>query len=374
MLGQDVLSRLHCLTQQELFTLTLYLDIDQNKQSNRNRGFVVQAEALLKDLKARHPEDRRLGEAAARVQRAVKGLEPQGRTALLVVHAEAGLNELHEIKIALPASAHWRQGAFLRPLLEAMDEHERFGVVLTDKQRARLFTVYLGDITEHSDLLSETAQRTRTTGTDQWWSEKRQQRHHLHEVAAHAKRVVDALHDLNLAEPFDRLIMAGPTEAAAQLARLLPRRIHGKLLETVSLPLSATRREVLERVLEVQQRMERVQEEALVAALEAELHQGGKAVVDLEAVVEATNRGRVWKLAYVKGFTAEGGQCRSCGSFAAAANGACPLCGGDIQPVPGFVDRLSQGVLEMGGRVEVVGGPPARRLAALGSVAALLRY
>ena len=48
--------------------------------------------------------------------------------------------------------------------------------------------------------------------------------------------------------------------------------------------------------------------------------------------------------------------------------------GGEVHQLPGFVDRLSQGVLEMGGRVEVVGGPPARRLAALGSVAALLRY
>ncbi len=44
MLGRGVLSRLHCLTQQESYTLTLYLDIDQNKQSNRNRGYVVQAD------------------------------------------------------------------------------------------------------------------------------------------------------------------------------------------------------------------------------------------------------------------------------------------------------------------------------------------
>ena len=49
MLGRGVLSRLHTLTQQETFTLTLYLDTDQNKQANRKRGYVVQAEALLKE-------------------------------------------------------------------------------------------------------------------------------------------------------------------------------------------------------------------------------------------------------------------------------------------------------------------------------------
>ena len=53
MLGRGVLSSLHTLTQQKTYTLTLYLDIDQNKQSNRKRGVLVQAEALLKDLKSR---------------------------------------------------------------------------------------------------------------------------------------------------------------------------------------------------------------------------------------------------------------------------------------------------------------------------------
>ena len=35
MLGRGVLSSLHTLTQQKTHTLTLYLDIDQNKHSKR---------------------------------------------------------------------------------------------------------------------------------------------------------------------------------------------------------------------------------------------------------------------------------------------------------------------------------------------------
>ncbi len=81
MLGRGVLSRLHTLTQQETFTLTLYLDIDQNKPANRKRGFVVQAEALLKDLKAKHGPDRRLADANRRALGLVKKLRPKGRDA-----------------------------------------------------------------------------------------------------------------------------------------------------------------------------------------------------------------------------------------------------------------------------------------------------
>jgi len=374
MLGRGVLSRLYCLTQQETPTLTLYVDIDQNKRANRNQGFLVQAEALVKELRSRFPEDERLRAAAARALGLLSDLEPQGKTAVAVVHEEVGLAEVHSASVALPMSAHWRRGAFLRPVVEVMDEHERYGVVLTDQQRARLFTVYMGEVTEHSDLISPVSQRTHTTGSDQIWSQKRQQRHHDQEVAVHAKKVVDALHDLSLRAPYDRLIVAGPREATLQVARMLPRRLHGKLVDTVAMPVTASAREVLERTLEVQVALERGQEVELVQGLLAELHDGGRAVVGLQWVVEVANRDRVWKLIYAKGFKAEGGECASCGRYALVQVGECALCGGTLRSVAGLVDRLSQAVLEAGGRVEVVDGAAATTLAGHGSIAAMLRY
>ena len=374
MLGRGVLSRLHCLTESDDPTLTLYLDIDQNRQSNRNRGFEVQADAMLKGLRAGHGDDPGLAAAAARAHELVAGLDAQAVTALLVVHPVSGLEEVHQLRVPLAVSCHWRRGAFLRPVVEAMDEHERYGVVLTDQQRARLFTLYLGELEEHTDLLSPTGQRTATTGTDHWWSQKRFQRHHEQEVAAHAKRVVDALHDLSLRAPFDRLIVAGPIHAASQVARLLPRRLHGKLAETVALPVTASRREVLDRVLEVQQRMERRHEEELMAGVRGELHEGGKAVAGLAPVVDAVNHGRVWTLLYVKGFVADGGECRGCGGFTVVSEGACETCRGSVEAVPFLVDRLSQTVLEGGGRVDVVDGAAAEQLLGIGAIAALLRY
>jgi len=374
MLDRGVLSRLYVLTQQDSFTLTLYLDIDQNHQSNRNQGFQVQAEALLKELVSQHAEDLALADAAVTARDLVVALKPTGRTALVVVHPASGLAACHVLRLRFPASVHWRRGAFLRPVVEAMDDHERYGVVLTDKQRARLFTVVLGELTEHSDLISDTAGRSRATGSDRWWSDKRHQRHHENEVAAHTKRVIDALQDLALRSPFDRLVVAGPTEAATQLARLMPRRMHGKLVETINLSVTATHDEILERTLEVEQRMERQQEELLVEGLMAELHEGGKAVAALAPVVDAVNHGRVWKLIYAKGYTTEGGECRGCGAFSARTVGACPVCGERLTSVTGLVDRLSQGVLGVGGHVEVVGSEAVNRLVPLGPIAAFLRY
>lgn len=374
MLGRGVLSRLHTLTQAETFTLTLYLDIDQSRQANRKRGFVVQAEALLKDLRATHGPDRQLADASRRALTLVKGLKPKGKSALVVVNSSVKLAELYVLGLPFAASAHWRTGAFLRPIVEAMDEHERYGVVLTSTTRARLFIVHMGEITEHDDLISDTTARSKALGADQWRSQGRREMRHGEEVAAHTKRVIDALHDLALRQPYDRLIVAGTKKATAQLVRLLPRRLQGKLVRTMPMPLTASKRDVLKGVEKLQQAMEREQENALLEGLEAELHDRGKAVAGFDPVLDAINQGRVWMLFYDKGLKLTGGECPDCGAYSSTTKGPCAACGGNVKRVAHLLDRLSQTLFDMAAQVEVVDGPAAKRLARHGRIAALLRY
>jgi stalled ribosome rescue protein Dom34 len=374
MLGRGVLSRLYTLTQQRTYTLTIYLDIDQNKQANRKRGFVVQAEAMVKDLKARQKKSDRLDTACRQALGLTRDLRPKGKAALIVVHPETKLKALHQVELAFPASIHWRRGAFLRPVVEAMDENERYAVVLTDNKRARFFTVHMGEIAEHDDLISDTTARTRSLGADQMRSQKRRDQRHSDELASHAKRVIDALHDLALRGPYDRLIIGGTPKAAGQLARLLPSRMRGKLVDTVSMRVGGSHREVLNKILAVQEKMERDREKVLVEGVLAELHDRGKAVAGFAPVLDAVNQGRVWTLVYGKGFTAKGGECGSCNAYSPHAKGPCVYCGEEVHALPQCVDRVTQTVLEMGGKVEVVDGDAKKQLTKPGGIAAMLRY
>ena len=190
----------------------------------------------------------------------------------------------------------------------------------------------------------------------------------------HAKRVIDALHDLSLRIPFDRLIVAGTPKATAQIERLLPRRLQGKLVRTITMPVTASTKDVLAGILKVQERMERDQESSIVEGVLAELHDRGKAVAGFAAVLDAVNQGRVWTLVYGKTFTTSAGECGDCKAYSPHSSGPCVYCGGDVSPLSQPVDRLSQSVLEMGGRVEVVDGPARTALAKKGDIAALLRY
>lgn len=374
MLGRGVLSRLHCLTQQNSNTLTLYVDLHQGATANRRGGFLVQAEAVLKNLRSDQTGDGGLDQAVERAAALVADVSPRSRSAVVVVHPESGLEEVYQADVPFMPSAHWRRGAFLRPVVEAMDEHERYAVVLADSKQARIFTVRLGDIVEHQHLRSDTGNRARAVGVDQWRAEKRQERHHDKGLLVHAKGVIDALRDLAVEGPYDRLIIAGPPRATAHIVRLLPRRLHGKLVETLSLPITASEKEVLEGTMEVQSRMEREQEGRLVEGLLSELHEGGKAVVGLESVCRVVSEMRVWTLMYAQDMDAEGSECRECGTFSTKTSGFCPRCQSGLQPESQLVDRLTQVVLETGGQVEAVSGAPGDRLEKEGSIGALLRY
>lgn len=374
MLGRGVLSRLHCLTQHESNTLTLYVDLDQGSRANRHGGFVVQAESLLKTLRSGEADDHQLDSAARRAVQLMSGVEPSGRSAMVVVHPESGLEEIHQAGVSFSPSAYWRRGAFLRPVVEAMDEHERYAVVLADAKQARIFTVHLGEIREHRHLFSEAGPRTRAVGVDQWRAEKRQDRHREQEVATHAKSVLDALRDLAIEAPFDRLIVAGLPRTTAQIARLLPGRLHGKLVETLSLSVSASEQEVFEGTVEVQRRMEREQECRVIDGLFSEMHEGGKAIAGLDDVCQAVSEMRVWTLVYDQSMDADGGECRECGLLTIKTAGFCPQCRAGLQPVGQLVDRLAQVVLDTGGRVEAVSGGAAEDLRAIGSIGAFLRY
>ncbi len=67
--------------------------------------------------------------------------------------------------------ARWEDTPYIAPLLEILDEYERYGVVLADKEQARLFTVFIGEIAEHYDAFAPApVKHFKTTGTDQWLS------------------------------------------------------------------------------------------------------------------------------------------------------------------------------------------------------------
>mgnify|MGYP005840327301 CR=1 FL=1 len=366
------IEQLQQLSQAPGKTLTVYLDIDQTNTANRKRQFETRLKDLFRQLRTEHPGDEELAETCADIEESIKGVEPSGRTLVMVRHRKLGVTFRHILRISLPTGVFWRNGAFLRPLLEALDEHERFGVVLVDAKRARLLTIALGEIEEHKDLIATAPQSVSSPASDKILSKPRAERRQTEGLAAHARTVASEMSRLLDHLEVDRLIIGGAVEAAAELSRALPKRLRGRLVEVLPIPLTASPEEILARTTEVQTRLERAAELEIVRDLLKEVRKGGRGVAGLPATLAAINQGRVWKLIYRQGLALDGGYCPACNALAPATDAQCPLCGGPLEPEHRLVDRMSNLVLEHGGHVEAIDGPAAEALTQISDVAAIL--
>ena len=366
------IEQLQLLSQAPGMTLTVYLEVDQTNPANRKRQFETRLRDLLRQLRSANPDDDELPGACSEVEEIVKRIEPGGKTLVLARHRSLGVTFRKLLHLPLPSGAYWRAGAFLRPLLEVLDEHERFGVVLVDQKRARLLTVFLGEIEEHKGLISEVPPRPDSPSSDRLRSQPRMERRHDESVSTHLRMVASELARLLDHLEVDRLIVGGAVEVGSELVRLLPKRLRGRLVEVLPIPVAASTEEILAGTSDVQLRIERANELETVRDLLKEVRKGGRAVAGLSATLDAINQGRVWKLVYSQGLHLEGGFCTACSVMVDPSNERCPLCGNPVEREVRMVDRMARTVLERGGHVEMVDGPAAEALRQVAEVAAIM--
>jgi hypothetical protein len=165
--------------------LSVYLDVDSARELNRQRGFEAALKNMVRTLGKRIEGERgrkQFEADTARVQRFVAGLKPTAQGLVMFCHESDGLFWQRQLRARLRNDAHWADAPHVRPLLELFDDHERFGVVLVDKTRARLFTIFLGEIEEHAGAYAPAEVRhAKTIGKDRLHSQpglERRAEHH----------------------------------------------------------------------------------------------------------------------------------------------------------------------------------------------------
>jgi peptide subunit release factor 1 (eRF1) len=358
--------------------LSLYLDVDLSRPANRNRGILVAARALLANLREEidsHPVVAQLDQDAAHVEAFLEAYQPSGRSLVLFCDVSEGLLWQRTLPVALPPDARYRADPHVRPLIEMLDEQERYGVVLVDRRQASFFSVFLGEIEEHRESFAPLEVRaTRTVGTDHLWSEKRFHRRADEHAHLHIKQVAGLLRDLQRETQFDRLVLCGPAEATAELQRLLPRALVDRVAATWKLPIETRETTLLAEVMRLQDEREEMHESGIVEELLSAAMEGHHAVVGLGPTLEAVRAGRVVHLIYVADEPMPGAICTSCKTLAQRSQGACGFCQATLAPVRDLLGRMARLVSESGGRLEHVRGSAVDWLRASGGIGGLLRF
>lgn len=375
------LSMVHSLIERprdpESPVLSLYLNVDPSDAANLNRGFETRAKALLAELRRQvdDPQRPQFDEDAQRVLSFVSGYGPSAKGIVAFCDRSKEFFWNEEVQTPLLSRAYWDESPYVRPLLEQLDEHERYGVIVADRGQARLFTVFMGSITEHALApVNPGSRRVKSSGSDHGWSQMQIQRKEDVHTHRHLKHVAHEAVRLAAPERFDRLILAGPTQVTTQLQRLLPRRLQTRVVARLPMEPNLPPSEVLERTREVERQIERQREQELVDELITTAAKDEGAVTGIDRTVEAVQEGRLWQLVYVDGYAAEGRRCRECGALTTHQRESCPFCSGPLEVQDDMVDMAARRTFELGGRIEQVKGPAADRLRQAGGIGGLLRF
>ncbi len=359
--------------------LSLYLDVDQQQAVNLNRGFESVLKSMIRRVEHGLGHNSRLKEFLADARLAgsfVSDYEPVGKSLVFFCDASKGFIWHRSLNVALDSSVHWTPRAYVRPVVEARDEFERCGVILTDRARARLSTVYLGSIEEHHEAFAEAEiRKVEASGMDQMFSQKNFQRKADEHVRWHLKKVAEMADRLVEAKSFGRLILGGTHEVTAELKNLLSERLKKCLVGSVTLPIDAGTADILRETVALEEAVEREEEEVLVRRLLTAAAKEKQAVVGLPKVLTALNLGRVRRLVYSDGFNTSGSECRECAGLFESFAENCRDCGGlQIESQ----DLLNAGigrVLREGGEVEQLKSTAAVRfLEKAGGIGAYLRF
>ncbi len=156
MLGKEAIRSVRRLAERPAPVLSLYVltnpadpDVSQHTFDFKQKPYVIRAKDTLKAL----------GVPAAIQKRVLDRLEHDAPQAVTrAIFAGDDFLEVYDLGAELPVvdlasglvEARWGE-PYLAPLLFALDEYERYGVVYLDRERWRLFEVFMNQIAEVED-------------------------------------------------------------------------------------------------------------------------------------------------------------------------------------------------------------------------------
>lgn len=265
---------------------------------------------------------------------------------------------------------------YVKPLADLLDSYGGYGVVLVDKQSARLFYFHLGELREQGDVVGEAIRHTKRGGGSQAAGRRggtAGQTDYEEEVAGrNVKEAVEAATRFFAENNVRRILIGGTEENVALFRSHLPKAWQSLVMGTFSIPMTASHVEVLERAMQVGKEAERRRESQLVDTIITNAAKGRGGVVGLEDTLSAIREGRVQSLVIRDGYRAPGFRCKSCGYISSLPMGACPFCDGETEQIPDAVELAVRQVMQSGGEVEVLHNDQIRN--GFGQIGALLRY
>lgn len=350
--------------------VSLYLDVD-GRRFVRPKDYELRLDALLRKASVNGNGASPIDDDLRRIEAHVKaGLDRHHTRGLAVFSClPAGLWQVLELPVPVRNQVVVNASPHIRPLEAVLDQNERFGVLLADRQRARMFVFELGELVDKSERF-DSLPRHEDDGGD--WDKDHVRDHADSAAHQHLKRAADVAFSVFRDQGFDHLILGAPEEITNELERCLHSYLRDRIAARVNVAVHAPEAVIRQAALEVEEQVEREKEARVVARLRDAVGAGTGGAAGLAPVLAAVVERRVDTLVVSDGYEAPGWRCPACG-YLAGKGPACPVCPrSTMVRVDDVVEEAVEDALGQSCRVEVVVGNAD--LDVMGRIGALLRF
>ena len=355
--------------------LSLYLNLDPTEfatppaRATAVRSLLDEADRRVRDLSDLPHSDRM--ELRANLKRASEVLEgelpTEGAHALAIFSAEsADLFETLKLPLPLPNRVAIRRSPLIAPLAR-LARRERWCVALVNRRDARIFRGSPDGLYEIERIHDLVFGQHDQGG----WSQARFQRGIEKEKDDHLKHTAEALMKHFKRRPFERLIVGGPREVAADFES----KLHGYLSERLAGRIDvdvehSSSDEVLEAV---QPLFDELEDEREAEAFER-IGEAGRAAIGLEEVLRALNERRVETLVADEQLSVPGTCCPACGWLGPAGESSCPVDETQLEALEDLTEEAVELTIQQSAEILAVRRRRDELAERAGGVAALLRF
>lgn len=260
---------------------------------------------------------------------------------------------------------------YVRPLLGILSAQIRYGAALIDREVARVFGIYAGEIQELGEKRRVVPKHHKQTEASPKLARQAEEvaMQNLKQAAEDAVVLFDKFNA-------QHIILAGQTESVSIFKEHLPKAWQALVVGETALDKNAGAAQVLRKTKEVIARFETARQVELVEALaNVAQKKGVTGTLGFPDTLMALTEGKVMTLIVAKDFTAQGWQCENCDFLAAEEIKPCPVCGHRMNRIDHAVDLAIRRALESSAQVETIRTPEAvQRLKEMGGIGAMLRY
>ena len=280
-----------------------------------------------------------------------------------------------QFNLSVPDKVFVGEKSFVRPLVRLMSIFNGWGVVLVDKQGARLFSYNMGELKEKMGVEGEEVKQTKRGGGNAMPGRM---------GGSGASANVENIIDRNIKEVVEsaiaffnqqrvrRVMIGGTDDNIARFKEALSKSWQSLVVGEFPMSMTASQQDVLEKATEEALLARKKLIQSLVDQAFTLAAKGSSGVTGLIDTLNAIHEGRVKTLLVSEDYEQTGYQCTGCGYLTIQQLETCPFCGGTFQTIDSAVELAVHEALRANVDVKVVRAN--EKLEQSGHIAAILRY